>query len=126
MVKSIKSKFIILSLIFTLLFETSCGYVLHSERRNKPHSGNVDFAIVGLDAIGLLFFIVPGVIAFAVDISSNTIYLPKGEKNFSGINSSDTKAVKFSGKATNEKIEKLVKENTGKDVKIDDHTLILW
>ena len=29
-----------------------------------------------LDGIGLLFFILPGVIAFAVDFSNGTIYLP--------------------------------------------------
>jgi len=34
--------------------------------------------VVALDAIGLLFFFVPGVIAFAVDFVTGAIYLPGG------------------------------------------------
>jgi hypothetical protein len=52
-----------------------CGTVLHPERRGQP-AGPLDWSIVALDAIGLLFFFIPGVIAFAVDFSNGTIYLP--------------------------------------------------
>ena len=37
-----------------------------------------------LDGIGLLFFIIPGVIAFAVDFSNGTIYLP-GTASINGV-----------------------------------------
>ena len=37
--------------------------------------------MVLLDAAGLLLFIVPGVIAFAVDILTGAIYLPPGEES---------------------------------------------
>ena len=53
----------------------SCGTILHPERRGF-HSGRLDPAIVALDAVGLLLFFVPGVIAFAVDFSTGAIYLP--------------------------------------------------
>lgn len=52
-----------------------CGTLLHPERRGQP-AGRLDWGIVVLDAIGLLFFFIPGVIAFAVDFSNGTIYLP--------------------------------------------------
>lgn len=52
-----------------------CGTILHPERRGQP-AGPLDWSIVLLDAIGLLFFFIPGVIAFAVDFSNGTIYLP--------------------------------------------------
>lgn len=52
-----------------------CGTILHPERRGQP-AGELDWGIVALDAVGLLFFFVPGVIAFAVDFSNGTIYLP--------------------------------------------------
>jgi hypothetical protein len=125
MIKNIKLKIISSLLVSSLLLQTSCGYIIHSERRNKSHSGNLDFAIVGLDAIGLLFFIVPGIIAFAVDLQTHTIYLPNGDGNFSSSDNSKNLAVKFDGELSKSKIEKLVRDNTGKDLRIDNKTLIL-
>lgn len=52
-----------------------CGTILYPERRGQD-AGPLDWKIVGLDAIGLLFFFVPGVIAFAVDFGTGAIYLP--------------------------------------------------
>jgi len=57
-----------------------CGTILYPERRGQP-AGRYDTDIVILDAIGLLFFIVPGVVAFGVDFSTGAIYLPKGGKS---------------------------------------------
>lgn len=61
-----------------LLQSVSCGTILHPERRGF-RSDRLDPAIVALDAVGLLFFFVPGVIAFAVDFSTGAIYLPPDE-----------------------------------------------
>jgi hypothetical protein len=55
---------------------SGCGTILHPERRGQP-AGPLDWSIVALDAVGLLLFFVPGVIAFAVDFSNGTIYLPQ-------------------------------------------------
>jgi len=57
-----------------------CGTILYPERRNQP-AGKYDTDVVVLDAIGLFFFILPGVIAFAVDFSTGAIYLPRGGKS---------------------------------------------
>jgi hypothetical protein len=54
---------------------SGCGTILYPERRGQP-AGRLDWGIVALDAVGLLFFFVPGVIAFAVDFNNGTIYLP--------------------------------------------------
>ena len=56
---------------------TACGTILHPERKGQ-RSGQIDPAIAVLDAVGLLFFLIPGVIAFAVDFTNGTIYLPGG------------------------------------------------
>ena len=56
---------------------SGCGTILHPERRGQP-PGPLDWSIVALDAIGLIFFIIPGIIAFAVDFGTGTIYLPPG------------------------------------------------
>jgi hypothetical protein len=67
-----------LALVAALAIQTAgCGTILHPERRGQ-RGGRLDVGIVVLDAIGLLFFIIPGVIAFAVDFSNGTIYLPGG------------------------------------------------
>lgn len=57
------------------LAAAGCGTILHPERRGQP-AGRLDWGIVALDALGLLLFFIPGVIAFAVDFSNGTIYLP--------------------------------------------------
>ncbi|WP_417387478.1 hypothetical protein [Gimesia sp.] len=51
---------------------------MYPERRGQP-AGDLDWRVVGLNSIGLLFFFVPGVIAFAVDFINGTIYLPPQE-----------------------------------------------
>jgi hypothetical protein len=58
----------------------ACGTLLYPERRGQT-SGRYDADVVLLDAAGLLLFIVPGVIAFAVDILTGAIYLPPGEES---------------------------------------------
>ena len=57
-----------------------CGILLYPERRGQT-SGRYDADVVLLDAAGLLLFIVPGVIAFAMDILTGAIYLPPGEES---------------------------------------------
>lgn len=63
-----------------VLQTTGCGYVLYPERRGQT-GGELDPAVIIMDGLSLLLFVVPGVIAFAVDITNGTIYLPKGKKS---------------------------------------------
>ena len=67
-----------IAIIFCLQL-ASCGFVLYPERRGQSH-GRVDPAIAVLDGVGLLLFIVPGIVAFAVDFSTGTIYLPSSKR----------------------------------------------
>lgn len=60
----------------SLSFVAGCGMILHPERRNQPPGGDMDWGVFALDAVGLLLFFIPGVIAFAVDFSTGAIYLP--------------------------------------------------
>jgi hypothetical protein len=55
---------------------SGCGTLLHSERHGQPHSRDLDWKIVALDSLGLVFFFVPGVVAFTVDFYTGAIYLP--------------------------------------------------
>lgn len=63
-----------------LLQLTACGTILYPERRGQA-DGRLDAGVVVLDAVGLLLFLVPGVIAFAVDFSTGAIYLPHGKRS---------------------------------------------
>lgn len=53
----------------------ACGTIMYPERKGQK-SGKIDPTVAVLNGIGLLLFLVPGVIAFAVDFSNGTIYLP--------------------------------------------------
>lgn len=64
-----------LSLVSQLV---ACGTLFYPERRGQI-SGRIDPAVAVMDAIGLLFFIIPGVLAFAVDFITGAIYLPGGK-----------------------------------------------
>lgn len=54
---------------------SGCGTIFYPERKGQL-SGDIDPAVAVANGVGLLFFIVPGVIAYAVDFSNGTIYLP--------------------------------------------------
>jgi len=64
-----------LILIAALLPLSGCGYLIFNERVGQP-DGEIDWGIFALDAVGLLFGVIPGVVAFAVDFSTGCIYLP--------------------------------------------------
>lgn len=64
-------------LALTLLVQSiSCGTILYPERVGQTR-GALDYKVVALDTIGLLLFVVPGAIAFAVDFYNGTIFLPE-------------------------------------------------
>jgi len=65
-----------LSLLLLIQF-SGCGTLLYPERRGQ-HSGRLDIGIMILDGVGLIFFIIPGLIAYGVDFTTGAIYLPGG------------------------------------------------
>lgn len=80
MLLSLKRKSATAVALILSLTLTACGTILYPERKGQV-SGQIDPAIAVMDGIGLLFFLVPGVIAFAVDFSNGTIYLPHGKRS---------------------------------------------
>jgi len=58
---------------------TGCGTLIYPERKGQPLRGQLDTSIILLDAIGLLFFVIPGAVAFAIDYSNGTLFLPGGD-----------------------------------------------
>ena len=71
-----KRQLIACSLIITFTLSISaCGTVMFPERKGQIN-GQIDTQVAILNSIGLLFYLVPGVVAFAVDFNNGTIYLP--------------------------------------------------
>jgi len=131
-IKNFLKKSISVMLCTLLLLQlASCGTLLYPERRDQK-SGQVDVAVVLMDAIGLFFFIIPGVIAFAVDFSTGAIYLPSASKHSKKeakqtVMEKDTlRIVKVDPKRLNpDTITRIVTEQTGYHIRLDDTHLIV-
>jgi hypothetical protein len=65
----------ILVLVVLIVQLAGCGTLMYPERKGQK-GGRIDVGVAALDGIGLLVFIVPGIVAYVVDFSNGTIYLP--------------------------------------------------
>ena len=61
---SIRKFWLSLSLAIYVLHSTACGVLLYPERQGQK-GGRIDPAIAILDGIGLLLFLIPGLVALA-------------------------------------------------------------
>jgi hypothetical protein len=98
-----------------------CGMILHPERRNQPPGGSMDWSIFALDAVGLLLFFIPGVIAFAVDFSTGAIYLPPNQYGSAGRPAKDQSLVTVNvpqKDLTPERLEQVASQHAGRDVRL--------
>ena len=101
-----------------------CGTLMYPERRGQ-RGGSVDAGVAVLDGIGLLFGIIPGVIAFAVDFSNGTIYLPGGPR-LGLLDLKNIKQVKFDPKHSSlASIERTIQLNTGYAFRFDQDNIRL-
>jgi hypothetical protein len=99
-------------------FLASCGTLLYPERRGQP-VGRLDIGVVALDGVGLLLFLVPGVIAFAVDFATGAIYLPPCYTTLAPPAAADLRQVRVDPfELTPRRVEDIVREQTGKAVSL--------
>ncbi|MGE3317085.1 MAG: hypothetical protein AB7O26_18365 [Planctomycetaceae bacterium] len=111
----------------TLAFQSvSCGTLLHPERQGL-RSGRLDPSIVVLDGLGLLFFFVPGIIAFAVDFATGAIYLPPDEFGYfapgAAVPQQLTRIETGNSSLDRRQVESIVRERTGKSIDLDAHAV---
>ncbi|QUJ66614.1 hypothetical protein KDD30_10620 [Photobacterium sp. GJ3] len=92
---------------------SGCGVLLHPERKGQ-RGGQLDPAIVVLDAAGLILFVVPGLIAFGVDLYYGTIYLPGRAKTLSEAELNLLKTE--DGQIQPEQLAKYISEETGQRI----------
>ncbi|PRY65790.1 hypothetical protein B0H98_102322 [Vreelandella songnenensis] len=90
---------------------SGCGTMFHPERKGQL-SGQIDPVVAVANGVGLLFFIVPGVIAYAVDFSNGTIYLPSN-------NSASIDVLHLDGELNVASLEKLLSDKAGQPVSLE-------
>ncbi len=113
-----------LVIIFTLQM-TACGTLIYPERRGQK-TGRIDSGVAILNGVGLLFFIVPGVIAFAVDFATGAIYLPPGQGKTNVFGERQLPLVYVDIKELNQKkIETVIAKYTGHEVSLDHPDLVI-
>lgn len=120
-----RRRFIGLTIATTsLLGGVGCGTILYPERRGQP-AGALDWKIVAFDAVGLLLFFVPGVIAFAVDFNNGTIYLPPDHYGLKSPNSGEKQLVTVSvphEQMTVQKLEEIISKHAERDIHLTPGT----
>ena len=110
-------------LVTALLTQISaCGSIFYPDRRGQI-DGKIDPAIAALDAFGLLFYIIPGVIAFAVDFATGAIYYAPGEH--AQIDPQKLQpAINPDGSVDNLKLQAIIEAELGRTLPLDDPRLI--
>lgn len=114
MLKKIGNVFYAFSCVVLVVQLTGCGTLMYPERKGQ-RSGRIDVGVAVLDGVGLFFFLIPGIIAYAVDFNNGTIYLPGTARSAEGIK--NIKEVKFDRKnGTMARVAGLIQQETGYDV----------
>jgi hypothetical protein len=104
---------VVAGLMFSL---AGCGTLFYPERKGQLQ-GRVDPGVAIADGLGLLLFIVPGVIAYAVDFSNNTIYLP-------GSHDASIDRVHYDGQLSADSLMAMIETRTGQDLDADPRPLV--
>ena len=93
---------------------------MHPERKGQP-AGKIDWKIFALDAIGLVLFFIPGVIAFAVDFNNGTIYLPPDSQASTDSNSKHrlTQVTVPRDQLCRRQIEEVVARHSGHNIQLE-------
>lgn len=115
----------IVVIVFTFQI-TACGTLMYLERRVQT-SGRIDPAIAILDGVGVLLFVIPGLIAFAVDFATGAIYLPS-ERNKRGDFKDDQMLIVQVNpdELTKQTIELILNKHTGHSISLDREKLRVY
>ena len=108
MIRKKLAKATVMGLTIIMILElTACGTIFYPERKGAK-SGSIDPIVAVADAIGLLFFFIPGVIAFAVDFNNGTIYLPHGRH--ASLTPTELKSISVNGKLDKKVLSQIISQ----------------
>lgn len=105
--------------LFTQL--TACGTLFYPDRRGQIE-GKIDPTIAALNAVGLLFYVIPGLIAFGIDFATGAIYFP--DDQFSMAPEKLQEAIGADGQIDRLRLKAIIEEQTGRSLPLDDPRLI--
>ncbi len=105
--------------LFTQL--TACGTLFYPDRRGQI-DGKIDPAIAVANAVGLIFYLLPGLIAFGIDFATGAIYLP--DNNYSMAPEKLQEAIGADGVIDQAKLKAIIESETGRSLPLDDPRLI--
>jgi hypothetical protein len=117
--KSRRFRMVGVLLVCMAALQSSCGTILYPERRGQK-SGQLDVAVILLDGACLLVFVIPGIIAFAVDFATGAIYLPPGKSDDKSSEKHYHEVRVTPAELTPQRLEAIVREHTGKTVDLRD------
>jgi hypothetical protein len=101
----------------SLLVQLSgCGTLFYPERRGQI-SGQIDPLVAALNGVGILFYVVPGLIAFAIDFTTGAIYLPGNR--YSVAPEQLQEAIDRSGHLDQARLREVLQRTLGKDLPLD-------
>lgn len=100
---------------------TACGTLFYPDRRGQIE-GRIDPAVAALNAVGILFYVIPGLIAFGIDFATGAIYLPNDQYSIAPEKLRD--AVGEDGRIDQARLKAIVQQETGLDLPLDDPRLI--
>ena len=100
---------------------SACGSLFYPDRRGQIE-GKVDPLVVGLNAVGILFYVIPGLIAFGIDFATGAIYLP--DAKYSVTPETLNKARDADGQIDRLRLKALIEQETGLSLPLDDPRLI--
>lgn len=98
----------------------ACGTLFYPDRRGQIE-GKIDPVIAAMDAIGILFYVLPGLIAFAIDFTTGAIYMPNGKYAMDPQQLHD--AVGADGQIDNSKLKAIILRETGQSLPLDHPSL---
>ena len=101
---------------------TACGSIFFPDRRGQI-DGKIDPVVVALDAVGLLFYVIPGLIAFGVDFATGAIYFPPGKTAHIAPEKLN-EAIGADGKVDNSKLQAILESELGHSFPLNDPRLI--
>jgi len=105
--------------LFTQL--AACGTLFYPDRRGQI-DGRIDPAVAALNAVGLLFYLIPGLIAFGIDFATGAIYLP--DNSYSMAPEKLQQAIDADGLVDLAKLKAIIEGETGRSLPLDDPRLI--
>lgn len=99
-----------------------CGTIFYPERRGQTVHGGIDPLVAITDSAWWLVYIIPGFIAWGVDLYTGALYMPSGQTRFT--NQPDNQSmvvIKVNPKQLDQKmIEQVVSTQVGQKIDLDD------